>query len=133
MHQCLDVSALVMEDAWMALASPETNGLQMSGKGLLPALRGVPRAIKTQFEFAQHFPVHLNLLRQLDIHIPLDLRVEVCPAHVIDHNAAPSSPLGMCSRMANHGSQCLQWRYGGIQGIVTPYVGFPAYQSRIDN
>ena len=61
MHQCLDVSAWVMEDAWMALASPDANGLQMSAKGLLPALRGVPRAIKTQFELAQHFPMHLIL------------------------------------------------------------------------
>ena len=46
----------------MALDPPETDGLQVGTEGLLPALRGVPRAVKSKLEFARHLPAHLILL-----------------------------------------------------------------------
>ena len=118
-----------MEDAWMAFTSCKAYGFKVCTEGLLPALCGVPRAIQAQFEFAKHLPVHLILLWHLNIHIPLFLGIKVRQAHVVNHDAAPSSPLGMCGCMADYDSQCLKWRRCGVQGIVSPYVELSAHQS----
>ena len=67
---------------------------------------------------------------QLNIHIPLYLGIKVRPAHVANHDAAPSSPLGMCGCMADYDSQCLKWRRCGVQGVVPPDVELSASRSR---
>ena len=61
-YQCLDVTARVVKYAWMALAPPEPNGLEVGAERLLPAFRGVPRAVQAQLELTKHLPVHVVLL-----------------------------------------------------------------------
>ena len=59
-----------MEYAWMPPASPETYGLQMGAACLLPAFRGIPRAVQAQLELTYHLSVHLMYLY---VHISLYL------------------------------------------------------------
>ena len=106
--QGLDFLLGVKEHTGVSFAPDEAYADEVRAQRFLPPFRCIPGAVQAQLELAEEPGPELGVfLRQLDVHVPVNLGVEVCPPHVVDHDDALGAGLRVRGSVADDNSERL--------------------------